>query len=47
MRTYVEAFGVDQLIHDVSVRPLNDRQVDLLARLRADALEGAEHTDLF
>lgn len=47
VRTYVEAFGVDQLIRDVSVRPLNDRQADLLARLRAEALEGAEHTDFF
>lgn len=30
IRTYVEAFGADQLVNDVSVRPLNDRQRQLL-----------------
>lgn len=64
IRTFVEVFGSEHLLEQVSSVPLNDRQVHLLERLRreedipsdradqlyqlrAEALRGAEHTDLF
>lgn len=46
VRAFVELFGPEQLLKDVAVRPLNDRQRHLLEQARVELLAGAQQIDL-